>query len=212
MNYCSFSDNTTSNILYRNDNFLSSNEIVHYQQLLKNKHWALSDTADLDSLHYISQDLYHHYQWDHNWDQARWLDSTPPDWEILYNKIAEHLPPHYVHWIDVKITGSLQGGTPIHRDKDPGHPGGDSKKFSRAISILCNLNTRWDPSWGGGFVIYKTDQHNQSNQVIDEIIPIVPGQLLIINNCFHSVELITEPARSRVSFILHVLEYKHDSN
>jgi hypothetical protein len=208
MNHAS-SKNTTSNILYRNDNFLSSDELVHYQKLLKNKRWALSNNADLDSLHYISQDLYRHYQWDHNWDQARWLDSTPPDWEILYNKIAEHLPPHYVHWVDVKITGSLQGGTPMHRDKDPGSPGGDSKKFSRAISILCNLNTKWDPAWGGGFVIYKTEQNQQ---VIDQIVPIVPGQLLIINNCFHSVELITEPARSRVSFILHVLEYKHDSN
>jgi hypothetical protein len=212
MNHLDFLDNTTSNILYRNDNFLSTDEIKQYQQLLKNKQWALSDGNDLDSLNYISQDLYHHYKWDHNWDQARWLDSTPPEWEKLYSRISEHLPPHYVHWVDVKITGSLQGGTPIHRDKDPSTKGGDTKKFSRAISVLCNLNTKWDPKWGGGFVIYKNDQHNHYKQVVDQIIPIVPGQLLIINNCFHSIELITEPARSRVTFILHVLEYKHDTN
>lgn len=202
--------NALSNILYRDDNFLSNKEITHYQQLLKNNQWSLSNNTDLDSLHYISQSLYDHYKWDHNWEQAKWLDSTPPDWEKLYQRISSHLPLHYVHWVDVKITGSMQGGTPIHKDKGPSLPGGDPVKFSRAISVLCNLNTTWNPDWGGGFVLYKPDQLDPSKQVIDQVVPIMPGQLLIINNCFHSVELITEPARSRVSFILHVLEYRHD--
>jgi hypothetical protein len=198
------------NILYRNDNFLSLDEIIHYQNLLKNKNWGLSSTQTLDTLMYISQDLYNHYRWDGNWDAARWLDSTPSDWEKLYDKISEHLPPHYIHWVDVKLTGPLQGGTPIHKDREPDSPGGDTDRFSKSISVVCNLNTEWDQSWGGGFVTYKSvkNKNNSWDLIKSDTIPIVPGQLLIFDNCYHSIELITEPARCRASFILHVLQYK----
>lgn len=200
----------TPNILYRDDNFLSLSEVTHYQNLLKNKNWGLSNTQTLDTLHYVSQDLYNHYKWDGNWEDANWLESTPVDWEHLYNKISAHLPRHYVHWIDVKLTGSLQGGTPIHKDAGPDRPGGDTTKFSESLTVLCNLNTDWNPKWGGGLVVYQTstDSSNQRSHQVVETIPIVPGQLLIVNNCYHSIELITEPSKCRVSFILHVLKYK----
>lgn len=200
-------------ILYRNDYFLSQQEIRHFQSLLHNQRWGLSRGESLDKLFYISQDLYRHYAWDGNWQEAGWLDHTPPDWETLYLKISKHLPRHYVHWIDVKITGPLQTGTPVHRDKDPWSPGGDTDKFSKAISVLCNLNTEWDPDWGGGFVLYNTKKIDDSTikPTVDTIVPILPGQLLITENCYHSVELINEPCRSRISFILHVLQYKDQS-
>ena len=200
-------------ILYRDDYFLPQTEIRHFQNLLHNRQWGLSNHESLDKIFYISQDLYRHYAWDGDWKEARWLDHTAPDWENLYLKISQHLPPHYVHWVDVKITGPLQGGTPIHRDKDPWFPGGDTDKFSRAISVLCNLNTEWDPDWGGGFVLYATKKINPTmiEKTVDSIVPILPGQLLIIENCYHSVELITEPCRSRISFILHVLQYNDRS-
>lgn len=202
------------NILYRNDNFLSLNEIDVYQKLLANDRWALCTGNPFERLIYISQSLYRHYDWDYNWNAARWLDTTPVEWEELYAKIAQHLPPHYVHWCDVKVTGSLQGGTPMHRDRDPWSDGGDAERFSRTITILCNLNNVWDPQWGGGFVVYETKKQGDDFEFIPtETIPIVPGQLLIMENCVHSIELITEPARCRTSFILHVLEYRnHDSN
>lgn len=213
MNYTQDYDTELSvgkpHILYQNDKFLSFDEISHYQSLLKNYNWGLSNYHTLDKLFYVSQNLYRHYAWDGKWDAAQWLDSTPPDWEQLYNKISEHLPPHYVHWIDVKMTGSYQGGTPIHRDKDPWTKNGDTKKFSNSIAIICNLNIEWDARWGGGLTLYETKNVNgQLTHTVDQVIPIVPGQLLIVNNCFHSIELITEPSRNRVSFILHVLKYK----
>jgi hypothetical protein len=201
----------TPKILYQNDNFLSNDEIKHYQSLLKNNRWALSDTETLDTSLYVSQDLYNHYKWDGDWDSPRWLDTTPMDWEHLYDKIAQQLPPHYIHWVDVKLTGPLQGGTPIHRDKEYNQiPGGDALKFSKSLTILCNLNTSWDPAWGGGFIVYEsvTDQNNKMTHTPVQTIPIVPGQLLIMENCFHSVETITKPTRSRLSFILHVLKYR----
>ena len=200
-------------IVYRNDNFLSQKEIKHYQNLLHNRQWGLSSQTILDQINYISQDLYRHYAWDGQWNQARWLDTTAPDWEQLYEKISQHLPSHYLHWADVKITGPLQGGTPVHRDKDPWSPGGDSEKFSRAVSVICNLNSQWDKSWGGGFVLYNTVKtRNGLEYLPDQLVPIMPGQLLIVNNCTHSVELITEPCRSRISLILHVLQYKQNIN
>jgi hypothetical protein len=200
-------------IIYRNDNFLSSQDILHYQSLLKNHRWSLSNSATLDKILYISQSLYQHYAWDGQWDQVRWSDSTPPDWEILYGKICQHLPPHFLHWVDVKITGPLQSGAPVHRDKDPWSPGGDVNKFSKSISILCNLNTEWNNQWGGGLILYQTTKTRSGDieNIPYTVVPIIPGQLLIMENCFHSVELITEPSRSRVSLILHVLQYSKSS-
>lgn len=204
---------STPNVLYRNDNFLNAEEILHYQQLLKNDRWTLGNPESFDLIRYISQDLYCHYQWDGNWDSARWLDSTPPDWEELYLRISKHLPKHFVHWVDVKITSTSQGGTPLHRDRDPWSPGGDPAKFKKAITIICNLNSVWDPVWGGGLHLHNVKvKNNQADIEIDQTIPVVPGQLLIVENCYHSVELITEPSKSRVSFILHVLEYQQDDS
>lgn len=202
------------NILYRDDDFLSLDEIRVYQSLLNNDRWALSEGNPFDRLFYISQGLYRHYAWDGDWDAARWLDSTPVEWENLYNKISKHLPAHYIHWCDVKMTGPLQGGTPIHRDKDPWTVGGDSDRFSRAISIICNLNTAWNSEWGGSLILYETKIiDGKFKHVPVETVPVSPGQLLIMENCVHSVESITEPSRCRISFILHVLEYKnHDPN
>ena len=187
------------NILVRDDTFLSPGEIDVYQKLLPGR-WTMGPSVT--DIKYFSKDLYRHYNWDGDWAAARWLDSSEPDWEILYAKIAKLLPNHYVHWIDLKITPPLCTGTPKHRDKDPGSPGGDHNKFSRAISILCNLNHTWDPCWGGDFMLYSSD-----NTVYTKI-PIVPGQLLIMENCTHSISPITQPDQCRISFILHVLEYK----
>jgi hypothetical protein len=200
-------------IIYRNDNFLSLEEIKHYQSLLHNHRWGLSDHPTLDEIYYISQSLFQHYAWDGQWDQARWLDSTPLDWEHLYDKISKHLPPHYLHWVDVKITGPLQRGTPLHRDKDPWLSGGDIKKFSQSISIICNLNSDWNQNWGGGLVLHNTTKNKRGLEYsINQTVPVVPGQLLIMYNCAHSIELITEPSRSRISLILHVLQYKQNFN
>ena len=196
-------------ILYRNDKFLSAEDIKHYQSLLTNRQWGLSNHRPIDQILYISQDLYHHYAWDGQWDSARWLDSTPPDWVQLYNKICRHLPLHYLHWVDVKMTGPLQGGTPIHRDKDPWSPGGDVKKFNQSIIVICNLNTEWDASWGGGLVLHNTIKNDDAfDYSINQTVPIVPGQLLVAKNCAHSIEMITKPSRARLSLILHVLQYK----
>jgi hypothetical protein len=196
-------------VLYRNDNFLNADEILHYQQLLKNNQWKLGNLESFDKIDYVSQDLYKHYKWDGNWDNTGWLDTSPPDWEHLYFSISKHLPRHFVSWIDVKITSTSQGGTPMHRDRDPWTTGGDSKKFKKAITIICNLNNNWDPAWGGGLHLHDVKINNTQVDVsINQTIPVVPGQLLIVENCYHSVELITESAKSRVSFILHVLEYQ----
>jgi len=206
--------NSTPVILHRDDNFLTSNEISHYQQLLKNNRWTLGNAECFDKINYISQDLYQHYQWDGNWQNTGWLDSTPPDWEVLYHKICQHLPKHFVHWADVKITSTSQSGTPFHRDLDPWSKGGDPVKFKKAITIICNLNTVWNANWGGGLKLYNVKIDGEQPTIeTDQIVPVLPGQLLIVENCYHSVDLITEAAKSRISFILHVLEYNHnDSN
>lgn len=193
-------------ILFRDDNFLSTEQVLKYQDLLKNNSWSLGFNETLDELFYVSQSLYRHYAWDGDWQSPRWLDTTPPDWEQLYQDIANYLPPHFVHWVDVKITGSYQNGTPLHRDKDPWKPGGDIEKFDKSITVLCNLNTAWDAGWGGGLVLYSTDEHRQNT--VFQTVPITPGQLLIIENCVHSIETITEPSKSRVSFVLQVLREK----
>ena len=194
------------NILIRDDNFLSSQEIEFYQSLMPNN-WTPGPS--IQNIKYFSKDLYDHYQWKGDWDSPKWLDTTPPEWETLYNKIAKLLPNHYVHWIDLKITPSGLSGTPLHRDKDPWTIGGDTTRFSRAITVLCNLNHERNPSWGGEFVL-----HSEQNKQLTEHtrIPICPGQLLIMENCYHSISPIVAHGRSRLSFILHVLEYKHDSN
>ena len=52
------------NILYKNDNFLNKNEILHYQSFLKNSIWTpgtgyeQSHGLDLDDIKYFSLDLY----------------------------------------------------------------------------------------------------------------------------------------------------------
>jgi len=200
-------------VLYRDDNFLNQQEIIRFQNLLKNNRWVLGNQTSFDKIDYVSQNLYHHYQWDGNWDHARWLDSTEPDWELLYEKISAHLPKHYVHWVDVKITSAGQSGTPLHRDKDPWTPGGDPVRFKKAISIICNLNQQWDPLWGGGLVLHETNvKDNKIVTTINQTVPIIPGQLIIMENCYHSIEPIVQSSKSRTSFIMHVLEYKHDSN
>jgi hypothetical protein len=200
-------------ILYRDDNFLTVEEISHYQQLLRNSQWKLGNSESFEKIDYVSQDLYKHYKWDGNWGDTGWLDSSPPDWEHLYQKISRHLPAHFVHWADVKITSTSQSGTPIHRDRDPWSKGGDPVKFKKAITIICNLNSNWDPAWGGGLHLHDVTINNGHTDVkINQTVPVMPGQLLIVENCYHSVELITEPAKSRISFILHVLEYQQDDS
>lgn len=203
------------NILYRNDNFLNEKEILHYQSLLRSATWApgigYNQAQSLDDIKYFGKDLYNHYKWDGDWDSARWADSTPVDWENLYSKIAVLLPNHYIHWVDVKITCSGLGGTPTHRDKDPWTIGGDENKFSRAITIICNLNLKWNPEWGGGFQLYETRYDYETkkvNLIEDQLVEISPGQLIITENCYHSIQPIVERNKSRISFILHVLEYK----
>lgn len=190
------------NILFKDDNFLSNLEIKTYQDLMPN-HWTPSPS--IRDIKYFSKDLYQHYQWDGDWNFARWLDSTPPQWEVLYEKICKHLPRHYVHWIDLKITPPLSTGYPLHRDKDPWSPGGDATRFSRAITVICNLNDVWDTAWGGSFILYS-DNNNKLNEHTK--IPISPGQLLIMENCYHNIEPIVANNRARISFILQVLEYK----
>ncbi len=190
------------NILLRDDTFLSSQEIEFYQRLMPN---GWTPGPSIRNIKYFSKDLYQHYQWKGDWDSARWLDSTPLEWETLYDKIAKLLPKHYVHWIDLKITPPLSTGTPLHRDKDPWSPGGDTTRFSRAISVLCNLNHEWDPQWGGEFVLYA--EHNKQLTEHSRI-PICPGQLLIMENCYHSIAPVVAHDHSRLSFILHVLEYR----
>ena len=99
----------------------------------------------------------------------------------------------------------MSTGTPLHRDKDPWSFGGDTSRFSRAISVLCNLNHEWDPQWGGDFLLHA--QQGEDFPIYTRV-PICPGQLLIMENCWHSIAPIVAHDRSRLSFILHVLEYK----
>jgi hypothetical protein len=193
---------TEPNILLRDDTFLSNQEIEVYQRLMPH---GWTPGPSIQNIKYFSKDLYQHYQWNGDWDSARWLDSTPPEWETLYDKIAKLLPKHYVHWIDLKITPPLSTGTPLHRDKDPWRIGGDATRFSRAISVICNLNHVWEQSWGGEFLLYS----EQDKQLTEHSrIPICPGQLLIIENCYHSIAPVVAHDRSRISFILHALEYR----
>jgi hypothetical protein len=216
MNYqTSLSDlNTLSPIiLYQNDNFLELNEILNYQNLLKNNRWTMASSNSFEEINYISQDLYCHYQWDGNWDRARWLDHVSDEWELLYKKISKFLPRHYVHWIDVKITGPVQSGTPLHRDKEPWSPGGDPKKFKKAISIICNLNTEWDLQWGGGLILYDAKiENNKLVTTANCTVPLKPGQLLVMENCYHSIEPVVQTSKSRISFVLHVLEYQDNDS
>jgi len=192
---------TSPNILLRNDSFLTAEEIAKYQSLMS-RDWIPGPS--IKDIKYFAKNLYNNYRWDGNWESTGWLDSTPPEWENLYNKIAVHLPSHYVHWIDLKITPPLSTGTPLHRDKDPGSLGGDTTRFSRAITVICNLNHKWDPSWGGDFLLHTTG----AGFPVHSKIPICPGQLLIIENCYHSIAPIVKHDCSRISFILHVLEYR----
>lgn len=191
---------STPNILHRDDNFLSKKEIALYHSLMQHSGWT--PAPSMQSIKFWAKDLYQHYQWNGDWDSAKWLDSTPIEWEELYSKISKFLPRHYVHWIDIKITPPLSTGTPLHRDKDPWTPGGDSTRFSRAISVICNLNNEWEPNWGGEFMLYDSELKEHSR------VPICPGQLLIIENCYHSIAPVVAHDRSRLSFILHVLEYR----
>jgi hypothetical protein len=194
--------NSPPNILLIDNQFLSLQEVALYQSLLPNN-WTPAPSPQ--NIKYFSKDLYQHYKWDHNWDSARWLDSVSIEWENLYNKISMLLPLHYVHWVDLKITPPLSTGTPLHRDKDPHSPGGDAQKFSRSISVICNLNHQWSPDWGGDFILWTEDNGNLQEHTR---IPINPGQLVIVENCYHSVAPVVEHNQCRISFILHVLEYR----
>lgn len=192
-------------VLFRDDNFLSLGELYAYQKLLHGPIWTPSPT--MQTINYFSRDLYRHYKWNGDWDNVGWRDDAPPEWEDLYHRIAQHLPAHYVHWLDVKITPPLGSGTPRHRDKDPWGNGG-SEKFDKALTVLLNLNTEWHDSWGGEFVTWSASADQEHNIELTEFerIPIRPGQLLIMENCWHSIAPVTEPNRGRISFILHVLK------
>lgn len=194
-------------ILYRNDSFLSPTDIVHYQQLLQTPSWV--PAPSLQSIQYFSKDLFQQYMWDGNWDSVQWRDDASPDWDELYNRISKHLPKHRVHWADVKITPPLSTGTPRHRDKDPWLPGG-SDQFDKAITVLLNLNNEWQSDWGGEFVLWSANKNSQQQVELIEFdrIAISPGQLVVMENCWHSIAPITQMNRSRISFILHVLQYK----
>ena len=191
-------------ILYHCDTFLTKDEISHYQTFML-EGWKL---PDLDRFKYISRDLYNHYRWDGDWSSVGWRDDCPPDWEILYKSIAVHLPAHRVHWVDLKITPPLSTGVPLHRDLDPWAYPSTVHEFSRAITVLCNLNTEWQNHWGGDFVLHQAvKQDHDINYEEKYRIPIKPGQLLITENCFHSMDPVIEPERNRISFILHALQY-----
>jgi len=195
-------------ILLQDDNFLTQEELDKYQKLLHAPFWT--PAPRLEKILFYSKDLYQHYKWDDNWNNARWLDDTPLEWEELYNKIALSLPAHYLHWADVKITPPLSTGTPRHRDKDPWTSGG-SDRFSKSLTIIVNLNKQWDPQWGGEFIVWNAQKELDQPIQYEEWkrIPISPGQLLIMENCWHSIGAVTEPNRSRISFILHVLQYNN---
>lgn len=193
-------------ILHLIDSFLTADEIKHYQSLCIDG-WTASPTHE--NIKYFSKDLYRHYKWDGDWSKMGWLDSSPLDWERLYDRIAEYLPPHRIHWVDLKITPPLSTGTPLHRDKDPWIEENTDRDFYKSLSIICNLNTEWQESWGGSFVLHQAK--NQDGQLTYQSkirIPIKPGQLIITENTFHSIETITANEKYRISFILHVLAYR----
>lgn len=193
-------------ILHLIDGFLTQSEIKHYQSLCYHG-WTLA--PDAEKIKYFAKDLYRHYAWDGRWDDVRWLDSSPPDWEHLYDRISSLLPPHRVHWVDLKITPPLSTGTPLHRDKDPWIEPNTDRDFNRALTIICNLNTEWDESWGGALVLHQASRRDNETEFPAKVrIPISPGQLMIAENCYHSIETITSKDRYRISFILHALTYR----
>jgi len=194
------------NILKVIDNFLTPNELIVYQGLLSTN-WTLGPTVE--NFKYLSKDLYYHYQWNGDWSNVRWREDAPFEWELLYNKIAEHLPPHQIHWVDLKITTPLSTGTPLHRDKDPWIHHETGEKFSKALSIICNLNSKWDTSWGGALIAYQAQKHDDKISYVEyQRIPITPGQLIIAENFYHGIEPVSQSERHRMSFILHVLQNK----
>lgn len=194
------------NILKVIDNFLTRDEISKYQEFLMTN-WTLGPS--LENFKYLSRDLYHHYNWDGNWSNTRWRDDVPCEWENLYKKISVYLPPHRIHWVDVKITPPLSTGTPLHRDKDPWLCTETDKEFSKALSIICNLNSHWSEEWGGDLIAYqRLKQNNQTSYIKKQRIPIMPGQLIIAENFYHGINPVTKPECCRISFILHVLQYK----
>lgn len=196
------------NILFRDDNFLTPDEISKFHSLMHSNTWV--PVPNLKKIQLFSKSIYQNYQWNGDWDYARWLDDTPSEWCDLYDKVAERLPKHYVHWIDIKITPPMSTGAPLHRDKDPWFPGG-SDKFSKALTCIVNLNSEWDDSWGGDFVLWDAQLNPDYTINFEEYckVPIKPGQLVIIENAWHSIATITELDRSRISFILQVLQYNN---
>lgn len=197
-------------ILICDNTFLSANEIDYYQQLIQSYTWA--PAPSIKSIKYWSKDLYRHYRWDNDWDSARWLDSTPPDWVELHTRIAARIPKHYIHWSDLKATPPLSTGTPRHRDKDPWLKNG-SDKFDCALTICVNLNSSWQENWGGEFVLWaaKINKVGKINFTEYRKISIQPGQLLVLENCWHSIAPITQMNQSRLTFIIHVLQYANQS-
>lgn len=189
------------------DDFLSHEELIKYQNFLSGD-WTLGPT--IENFKYLSRDLYNHYQWNNDWSDVRWLDDVPCEWEQLYDQIAVHLPPHRIHWVDLKITSPLSTGTPMHRDKDPWRNANDSTKFSKAWTVICNLNSQWHPSWGGALIAHQAvKRHDGTTSYIEkQRIPITPGQLIVGENFYHSIQPVTEPERHRISLIVHVLQYK----
>jgi hypothetical protein len=188
------------------ENFLSAEESKNLQSLIHDG-WTLAPNTE--HIKFLSKDLYRHYAWDGDWNSTRWLDTTAIEWENLYNRISELLPPHRIHWCDLKITPPLSTGVVLHRDKDPWLTPETEQEFSHAITVLCNLNTDWSPDWGGSFILHQAYQGSQDIEFQEyQSIPITPGQLLIMENCYHSIDPITIAERYRISFILQVLVYK----
>lgn len=194
-------------ILQLIDGFLSRDEIEQYTETVC-QNWTPS--PNIGDIRYFSKDLYNHYQWNGDWTTVGWLDSTSPKWEELYHKISGLLPRHRVHWVDLKITPPMCSGTPLHRDKDPWHNEKNHQEFSHAVAVICNLNSEWKSDWGGSTVVhgaYKTS-NGKICVVEKQKLSLSAGQLLIFENCWHSIDPVLQINRSRFSFILHVLVYK----
>lgn len=194
-------------ILQLIDGFLSRGEIEQYQKTVC-QNWTPGPS--ISDVRYFSKDLYNHYQWNGDWTKVGWLDSTSPEWENLYHKISALLPKHRVHWADLKLTPPMCSGTLLHRDKDPWNHDQTHQEFSHAVSVICNLNLEWKPEWGGSTVVYEAYKTSTDTvrTVEKQKLPLSAGQLLIFENCWHSIDPIVQSNRSRFSFILHVLVYK----
>lgn len=193
-------------ILHIVDNFLSQAELKQYQALMTTG-WTPSPSVE--NFKYLSKDLYKHYGWDGDWHDVRWLDQTPIEWEKLYHKIASYLPAHRVHWVDIKITTPLSTGTPLHRDKDPWLDADTDRIFQKALIAICNLNSEWDPSWGGSLIVHRAQLENHTVCYTEKCrVPITAGQLIVAENFYHSIEPIIEPECHRISFILHALQHR----